>query len=66
MIHAAKAGTDVRPLRNRLRELLGDLVESVRDGAAAALERAGAKAGNKGWDAALSAMEMADLLRRAR
>ena len=27
-----------------------------------ALERAGTKAGNKGWDAALSAIEMADLL----
>jgi 6,7-dimethyl-8-ribityllumazine synthase len=27
-----------------------------------ALERAGSKAGNKGWDAALSAIEMADLL----
>ncbi|AFG37396.1 6,7-dimethyl-8-ribityllumazine synthase [Spirochaeta africana] len=29
-----------------------------------ALERAGTKAGNKGWDAALSAIEMADLTRR--
>jgi 6,7-dimethyl-8-ribityllumazine synthase len=27
-----------------------------------AVERAGTKSGNKGWDAALSAMEMADLL----
>ncbi len=27
-----------------------------------ALERAGSKAGNKGWEAALSAIEMADLL----
>ncbi len=27
-----------------------------------ALERAGTKAGNKGWDAALSAIEMADLI----
>jgi 6,7-dimethyl-8-ribityllumazine synthase len=27
-----------------------------------AIERAGSKAGNKGWDAALSAIEMADLL----
>ncbi len=27
-----------------------------------AIERAGTKAGNKGWDAAMSAMEMADLL----
>jgi 6,7-dimethyl-8-ribityllumazine synthase len=26
-----------------------------------AVERAGTKAGNKGWDAALAAMEMADL-----
>jgi 6,7-dimethyl-8-ribityllumazine synthase len=26
-----------------------------------ALERAGTKAGNKGWDAAISAIEMADL-----
>jgi len=29
-----------------------------------ALERAGTKAGNKGWDAALSAIEMADLYRQ--
>lgn len=29
-----------------------------------ALERAGTKAGNKGWDAALSAIEMADLFRQ--
>jgi 6,7-dimethyl-8-ribityllumazine synthase len=29
-----------------------------------ALDRAGAKAGNKGWEAALSAVEMVDLLRR--
>ncbi len=27
-----------------------------------AIERAGTKAGNKGWDAALSAIEMADLM----
>ena len=29
-----------------------------------ALERAGAKGGNKGWEAALSAIEMADLLQK--
>ena len=29
-----------------------------------ALERAGTKAGNKGWDAALSVLEMADLFRK--
>jgi 6,7-dimethyl-8-ribityllumazine synthase len=29
-----------------------------------ALERAGTKAGNKGWDAALSALEMADFYRQ--
>jgi 6,7-dimethyl-8-ribityllumazine synthase len=29
-----------------------------------AIERAGTKAGNKGWEAALTAIEMADLLRR--
>jgi len=28
-----------------------------------AIERAGAKSGNKGWDAALSAIEMANLLK---
>jgi len=28
-----------------------------------AIERAGTKAGNKGWDAAMSAMEMADLFK---
>jgi len=29
-----------------------------------AIERAGTKSGNKGWDAALSALEMVDLLRQ--
>ena len=29
-----------------------------------AIERAGTKAGNKGWDAALTAIEMTDLLKR--
>ena len=29
-----------------------------------AIERAGTKAGNKGWDAALSAIEMVDLLKK--
>ena len=29
-----------------------------------AVERAGTKAGNKGWDAAISAIEMADLFKR--
>lgn len=29
-----------------------------------AIERAGTKAGNKGWDAALTAIEMADLMHR--
>ncbi|MBI9099786.1 MAG: 6,7-dimethyl-8-ribityllumazine synthase [Spirochaetaceae bacterium] len=29
-----------------------------------AIERAGTKAGNKGWDAALSALEMADLINK--
>jgi 6,7-dimethyl-8-ribityllumazine synthase len=29
-----------------------------------AIERSGTKAGNKGWDAALTAIEMADLFRR--
>ncbi len=29
-----------------------------------ALERAGTKAGNKGWDAAIAAMEMADLFKK--
>jgi 6,7-dimethyl-8-ribityllumazine synthase len=29
-----------------------------------AIERAGTKAGNKGWDAALSAIEMADLMQQ--
>ena len=28
-----------------------------------AVERAGTKSGNKGWDAAVSALEMANLLR---
>jgi len=29
-----------------------------------AVERAGTKSGNKGWDGALSALEMADLVRK--
>ena len=29
-----------------------------------AIERAGTKAGNKGWDAALSAIEMSDIMRK--
>ncbi|MDP2839644.1 MAG: 6,7-dimethyl-8-ribityllumazine synthase, partial [Syntrophales bacterium] len=29
-----------------------------------AIERAGAKAGNKGWDAAMSAIEMVDLFKK--
>jgi 6,7-dimethyl-8-ribityllumazine synthase len=29
-----------------------------------AIERAGTKAGNKGWDAAISAIEMADLMNK--
>lgn len=36
------------------------------DNSAQAEERAGGKAGNKGWDAALAALEMVDLLRRLR
>ena len=31
-----------------------------------AVERAGTKAGNKGWDAAMSALEMANLLKGMR
>lgn len=31
-----------------------------------AIERAGTKAGNKGWDAALAAIEMADIMRQLR
>jgi len=29
-----------------------------------AIERAGTKAGNKGWDAAMTAIEMVDLLKK--
>jgi 6,7-dimethyl-8-ribityllumazine synthase len=29
-----------------------------------AIERAGSKSGNKGWDAAIAAIEMVDLLRK--
>jgi 6,7-dimethyl-8-ribityllumazine synthase len=36
------------------------------ESAAQAAERAGGKAGNKGWDAALAALEMAGLFRRLR
>ncbi len=34
----------------------------ISDNLEQALDRAGTKAGNKGWDAALSAMELADLI----
>ena len=34
------------------------------DTIAQAIERAGTKAGNKGWDAAMSAIEMVDLLKK--
>ncbi|HXM70742.1 MAG TPA: 6,7-dimethyl-8-ribityllumazine synthase, partial [Thermoanaerobaculia bacterium] len=36
------------------------------DTAEQAEERAGGKAGNKGWEAALAALEMADLFARLR
>ncbi len=36
------------------------------DNSAQAEERSGGKAGNKGWDAALAALEMADLIHRLR
>ena len=53
-------------LRGKKIAILGE-----RDGVPAhtieqAIERAGTKAGNKGWDAAMSAIEMASLMKALR
>lgn len=48
-------------VRNGIPVIFGVL---TTDSIEQALERAGTKAGNKGWDAALAAMEMADLFGR--
>jgi len=48
-------------LQSRIPVIYGVL---TTDTVAQALDRSGAKAGNKGWEAALSALEMTDLFRR--
>jgi 6,7-dimethyl-8-ribityllumazine synthase len=48
-------------LETRLPVIFGVITADTLD---QAIERAGTKAGNKGWDAALSAIEMADLYRQ--
>ncbi len=51
-------GVSTASLRNRLPIIFGVLtVDTIEQ----AIERAGTKAGNKGWDAAVSAIEMANL-----
>jgi 6,7-dimethyl-8-ribityllumazine synthase len=48
-------------LKNSVPVLFGVL---TTDSIEQAVERAGTKSGNKGWDAALSAIEMADLMKK--
>jgi 6,7-dimethyl-8-ribityllumazine synthase len=57
----ATRGLGIVARESRVPVSLGVLTTDTVD---QALERAGTKAGNKGWDAALSALEMADLYGR--
>jgi len=56
----ASRGLGAVARESRIPVILGVL---TTDSIEQALERAGTKAGNKGWDAGLSALEMADLFR---
>lgn len=60
---AASRGTAAVAERHRLPVAFGVLTCDTPD---QAVERAGGKAGNKGWDAAMAALEMADLFARLR
>lgn len=54
-------GVSTASLRNHLPVIFGVLtVDTIEQ----AIERAGTKAGNKGWDAAVGAIEMANLLKQ--
>lgn len=58
---AASSGIQQVSLSHQLPIIFGVL---TTDNIEQAIERAGTKAGNKGWDAALSAIEMADLFKK--
>ncbi|HWK89483.1 MAG TPA: 6,7-dimethyl-8-ribityllumazine synthase [Longimicrobium sp.] len=58
---AAASGTATLQATSRIPVVFGVLTtETIEQ----AIERAGTKAGNKGWDAAMTALEMADLYAR--
>jgi 6,7-dimethyl-8-ribityllumazine synthase len=61
--NAVSIGVSRVALESRLPVVFGVLTtESLEQ----AIERAGAKGGNKGWDAAMAAIEMSDLQRRVK
>lgn len=58
---SASSGIMQASLKNSVPVIFGVLTtENIEQ----AIERAGTKSGNKGWDAALTAIEMADLFKR--
>jgi 6,7-dimethyl-8-ribityllumazine synthase len=57
---AAATGLGKLALESEIPVIFGVLTTDTLE---QAIDRAGAKAGNKGWDAAMSALEMADLFR---
>jgi 6,7-dimethyl-8-ribityllumazine synthase len=59
--NAVANGIERVALQSRVPVIFGVL---TTDSLEQAIERAGAKAGNKGWDAALAAMELADLRKK--
>lgn len=61
----AECSRGVARVTNKYRIPIGFGVLTCED-STQAMERAGGKAGNKGWEAALAAIEMADLVHRLR
>jgi 6,7-dimethyl-8-ribityllumazine synthase len=57
---AVSSGVSQISLKHSLPVIFGVLTTDTIE---QAIERAGSKAGNKGWDAALTAIEMADLFK---
>ena len=60
LLSAAAAGTDMSGWSAGDVEAVGKALDNIEQ----AIERAGTKAGNKGADAAVAAMEMANLFRK--
>lgn len=58
---AASSGIMQASVKNSMPVVFGVLTTDTIE---QAIERSGTKAGNKGWDAALTAIEMADLFKR--